>query len=69
MSIFNLDDHYNQTPYRLEKDDVGIRTLPPGRHYFWNDTLIFNRSANPMFIFNTQPGFRDKWFIGKGIKI
>lgn len=57
------DDHYNQTPYRYERDGIGIFTAKPGQRI--NYPFLFNRQSAPVFIMAWEEGHKTKWFIGE----
>lgn len=62
MSLFDLDDHYNQERYRYERDKCVISTRQSGQRR--NYPFLFNRQVT-MFYFNTQHGHKNEWFIGE----
>lgn len=62
MSLDRLDDHYNQLPYRYERDRCTITERKPGQR--WNYPFLFNREAVTGHWWNTQLGHRNFWFIG-----
>ena len=63
MSLFNLDDHYNQTRYRHERDGFVMSTIKDGQR--WNYPFLFGMAANKGYWFNTQAGHKSHWFIQK----
>lgn len=61
MSIFNLDDHYNQERYRYEdRKCFHMQTIKSGQR--WNYPFLFHMITARSFWFIGQPGHRDNWF-------
>lgn len=60
MSLFKLDDHYNQSRYKWEwRHGSIIQLLEISERGWW--PFIFNREAKSTFWYNTQLGHRSKW--------